>query len=163
MRNPSPCHLISFPSLSSLLFHYAGAGGLRVRGILCADAATLRINTTRRPSSTGLFCRILLTGFQFGQINPACSRCSPRSHERHNRTGYVNISQLMAEDRNDPLPVQRTVCKGRTLSRCYVFCSKPLEMLLLFGDLSCFLDNGSHIYIHLQWPLENLINIFASI
>ncbi len=67
--------------------------------------------------------------------------------KRHNRTGYVNISRLMARDRNDPLLVQRTMCKGQTLSRCYVLCSKPLEMLLLFGDLSWVLKQWAS-YLH---------------
>lgn len=54
---------------------------------------------------------------------PYARRTSMKSH---NRPGYVNISQLIAEEGNDPLPVQRTVFRGQTLSRCYVLCSKPL-------------------------------------
>lgn len=110
----------------------------------CSYPAHKHYQTSIQPSSA---LTILHTGFQFGQIKPACF---PHAlMKRHNHTGYVNISQLMAENENDPLPIQRTMCKGQILSRCYALCSKLLEMLLPFADLTCVLrQRGLFTYAH---------------
>lgn len=107
----------------------------------CSYPAHKHYQTSIQPSSA---LTILLTGFQFGQIKPACS---PHAlMKRHNHTGYVNISQLMAENENDPLPIQRTVCKGQILSRCYALCSKLLDAVTVCWFVMRFETKGV-IYI----------------
>lgn len=141
MRNPSPCHLISFPlsffSVVPLCRCWRPEGTRHPRDwavCRCSYPAHKHYQTYIQPGSAPPYITHKLPIWPNQPSMFLYARCAPM--KRHNRTGYVNISRLMAEDGNDPLPVQRTMCKGQTLSRCYVLCSKPLAMLLLFDDLS---------------------------